>query len=131
MLSCKRNSSHARTCSPHVDGVVLNDEMVIIHSSGSTGEPEVFEPYTAVRLPSILGDLGRRSEALWERHSLDALAKGPWSRAIRAGTLVVGSVTAPWVHFTGPLDGLAEAHVACSRRRSMDVIIMLGPTRGC
>ena len=67
---------------PHADGEVLNDEVVIIHSSGSTGEPKVFEPYTEVRLPSILGDVGRRSEALWERCSLDALAKGPWSRAI-------------------------------------------------
>ena len=29
---------------PHIDGKVLNDEVVIIHSSGSTGEPEVFKP---------------------------------------------------------------------------------------
>ena len=62
---------------PHVDGEVLNDEMVIIHSSGSTGEPEVFEPYTGIRLPGILSNVGRRSEALWERRSLDASAKGP------------------------------------------------------
>ena len=32
----------------HADGEVLNDEMVIIHSSGSAGELEVFEPYTKV-----------------------------------------------------------------------------------
>jgi len=64
---------------PHADGEVLNDEMVIIHSSGSVGESEVFEPYTGVRLLDILGDIGRRSEALWERRSLDASAKGPWS----------------------------------------------------
>ena len=31
---------------PHTDREVLNDEVVIIHSSGSTGEPKVFEPYT-------------------------------------------------------------------------------------
>ena len=63
----------------HVDGEVLNDEVVIIHSPGSVGELEVFEPYTGVRLPGILGYVGRWSEALRERRSLDASAKGPWS----------------------------------------------------
>ena len=62
---------------PHVDGEVLNDEVVIIHSLGSAGKPEVFEPYTGIRLPGIFGDVGRRSEALWEQRSLDASAKGP------------------------------------------------------
>ena len=56
---------------PHIDGEVLNDEVVIIHSSGSTDEPKVFKPYTRVCLPGILGDVGRRSEALWERRFLD------------------------------------------------------------
>ena len=64
---------------PYVDREVLNDEVVIIHSTGSAGEPEVFNPYTGVRLPGIFGDVGRRSEALWERRSLDVSAKGPWS----------------------------------------------------
>ena len=113
---------------PHIDGEVLNDEVIIIHSSGSVGEPKVFEPYTGVRLPGILSYVGRRSEALWERWSLDASAKGPWSRAIRAGTSIVGSVTMPGVHFTGPLDGLAGARAACSHRRPMDIIIMPGLT---
>ena len=67
---------------PHTDGEILNDEMVIIHPSGSTGKPEIFEPNTRVHLPGVLGDVGGRSEALWERRSLDALAKGPWSQAI-------------------------------------------------
>ena len=64
---------------PHADGEVLNDEVVIIHSSGSIGELEIFEPYTGVHLPVVLGDVGGRSKALWEWRSLDALAKGPWS----------------------------------------------------
>ena len=64
---------------PHANGEVLDDEVIIIHSSGSVGEPEVFEPYTGVRLPNVFGDVGRQSEALWERRSLDASAKGPWS----------------------------------------------------
>ena len=81
MLSCERNLSHARTCSP-IDGEVLNDEVVIIHSSGSVGEPKVFEPYFGVCLPDILGDVGRWSEARWERHFLDATAKGLWSQVI-------------------------------------------------
>ena len=51
---------------PHVDGEILNDEMVIIHPSGSTSEPEIFEPNTGVRLPGVLGDVGGRSEAMWE-----------------------------------------------------------------
>ena len=63
---------------PHTDGEVLNDEVVIIHSFGSAGEPEVFEPYTRIRFPGVFGDVGRWSEALWERHFLDAMAKGPW-----------------------------------------------------
>ena len=29
---------------PHVNGKILNDEEVIIHSSSPIGEPEVFEP---------------------------------------------------------------------------------------
>ena len=62
---------------PHRWGV-LNDEMIIIHSSDSAGESKVFEPYSEVCLAGILGDVGWRSEALWERCSLDATTKGPW-----------------------------------------------------
>ena len=62
---------------PHVDGEVLNDEVVIIHSRGSIGEPEVFEPYTEVCLPGVLGDVGGWSKVLWERRFLDTTAKGP------------------------------------------------------
>ena len=44
---------------PHTDGEVLNDEVVIIHSSGSVGEPEVFEPYlgfvSLIYLATLLG----------------------------------------------------------------------------
>ena len=111
---------------PHTDGEILNDEVVTIHSSGSAGEPEVFEPYTGVHLPGILGDVGRWLEALWERFSLDASAKGPWSWAIRAGTPVVGSATTPRMHLTGPPDGPVGPHAACSHRRLMDIIVMSG-----
>ena len=64
---------------PHADGEVLNDEVVIIHTSSLACELEVFEPYTEIHLLSIFGDVGRRSEALWEWCSLNATAKGPWS----------------------------------------------------
>ena len=74
---------------PHIDGEVLNDEVVIIHSSSSAGEPEVFEPYTRVRLPDAPSVVGGRSEALWERRFLDATTKGPWPRTIRAGAPVI------------------------------------------
>ena len=57
---------------PHVDGEVLDDEVVIIHSSGSVGKPEVFEPYTGIRLPVYLAMLvgGQKrcgNGALWMR----------------------------------------------------------------
>ena len=87
---------------PHTNGEVLNDEVVIIHSSSSTGEPEVFEPYTRIRLPSIFSDIGRQSEALGDWHLLDATAKGPWSWDIQARTLVVQSTTMPRVRFLAP-----------------------------
>ena len=52
---------------PHVDGEILNDEMVIIDPSGSAGELEIFEPNTRVHLLAVLGDVGGRSEVLWEQ----------------------------------------------------------------
>ena len=64
---------------PYADGEVLNDEVAIIHSSGLAGEPKVFEPYTGICFPSVFGDVGRWSKALWERRFLDATAKGLWS----------------------------------------------------
>ena len=63
---------------PHRWGV-LNDEVVIIHSSGSVGELKVFEPYTGIRFPGVFGDVGRWSKMLWERRSMDARTKGLWS----------------------------------------------------
>ena len=74
---------------PHADGEILNDEVVIIHSSGSAGKLEVFEPYTGVHFPGVFGDVGRWSEAMWERRFLDATAKGLWSGAVRARTPIV------------------------------------------
>ena len=47
---------------PHANGKVLDDEIVIIHSSGSTGEPEVFKPNAWVCLPGVFGDVGGWSE---------------------------------------------------------------------
>ena len=64
---------------PLADGEVLNDEVVIIDSSSSTGEPEVFEPYTWICFPGVFGDVGGWSEALWEWCSLNATAESPWS----------------------------------------------------
>ena len=111
---------------PHIDGEILNDEKVIIHPSGLAGKLEIFEPNTRVRLPGVLGDVGGRSEAMWERRSPDTPAKGPWSRALRAGTPVVWLATMPGVRFTAPLDGLARTRVACPHRCPVDIIIMAG-----
>ena len=43
---------------PYADGDILNDEKVIIHPSGSIGEPEIFDLNTRVRISSVLGDVG-------------------------------------------------------------------------
>ena len=63
---------------PHADGEILNDEVVIIHSPSSAGEPKVFKPYTGVCFPGVFGDVGGWLKVLWERRSLDATTKGPW-----------------------------------------------------
>ena len=97
---------------PHVDGEVLDDEVVIIHSSGSIGEPKVFEPNAWVCILGVFGDVGGRPETLWERCSSDASDEGPWPRALRAQALVVLPVTALGACFTTSLDGLARIRVA-------------------
>ena len=74
---------------PQADGEILNDEVVIIHSSSSVGEPKIFKSYIGVRLPGVSGDVRGWLEALWKQHCLDAMTKGPWSWAIRARTPVV------------------------------------------
>ena len=104
----------------------MNDEKVIIHPSGSAGEPEIFEPNTGVCLPGVLGDVGGRSEALWERRSPDTPIKGLWSQALRAGTSVVWPAIMPGVCFTTPLDGSAGTRVVYPRRRSANIVIMPG-----
>ena len=100
--------------------------MVITYPSGSVGEPKIFEPYTRVRLPNVLGDVGGRLEALWEWRSPDTPAKGPWSRAIRARTPIILTAAMPRERFTAPLDGPTGARVTCPRRRLKDIIIVSG-----
>ena len=90
---------------PHTSGEVLIDEVVIIHSSSSAGEPKVFEPYIGIHFPGVFGDVGGWLEALWERHFLDATTKGPWSRAIRARIPAIWSATMPGVRVSTLLDG--------------------------
>ena len=63
---------------PNGNGEVLNDEVVIIHSFGSIGEQEIFEPYTGVRLLGVFGDVGGRPETLQKWRSPDAPAEGLW-----------------------------------------------------
>ena len=110
---------------PHANGKVLDDEIVIVHSSGSTGEPKVFEPNAWVCLPGVFGDVGGRSETLWERCSPDASAEGLWPRALRTRAPVVWPATAPRACFTASLYGLAGIRVAC--HRMTDIVIMSGP----
>jgi hypothetical protein len=78
---------------PDTDGEVLDDEVVIIRL-------EIFQLYSGVRLPGVLGDVGGRPEARREWRFLDAASEGPWARAIRIGALVAVVVTqsaaTPW-----------------------------------
>ena len=91
---------------PHADGEILFDEVVIIHSSGSTGELEVFEPYTRVRFPGVSGDVGGWSKALWEQCSLDVTTKGPWPHAWDACPRTPRwSGQGPYRLLSPPLDG--------------------------
>ena len=64
---------------PHANGKILNDEIVIIHSSGPTSESEVFEPNAWVCLPGVFGDVGGWLETLREWCSPDTPAEGPRS----------------------------------------------------
>ena len=111
---------------PHANGKVLNDEIVIIHSSSPTGKSEVFEPNAWVCLPGVFGDVGGRSETLREWHSLNTLAEGSWPQALRARAPVIWPTTAPGARFTTSLDGLAGVRVACCH--TVDIVIMLSRT---
>jgi hypothetical protein len=62
---------------PDTDGEVLDDKVIIIHSSGLTSELEVFQPYSGVRLPGVLSDVSGRSEARREWRFLDAMNEVP------------------------------------------------------
>ena len=73
---------------PHIDGEVLNDVVVIIHSSGSTGELEVFDPYTEIRLLVYLAMLvgGQKhcgNDATW-MHRPKAHGPGPSGLGLRS-----------------------------------------------
>ena len=103
----------------------MNDEIVIIHSSDPTGEPEVFEPNAWVCLPRVFGDVGGRLEMLRERCFLDAPAEGPRPWALGAGAPVVWPATVLGARFAGSLDGLAGICGTC--RRMVDIVITLGP----
>jgi hypothetical protein len=48
---------------PDADGEVLDDAVVIIRPSGSVGELEIFQPYSGVCLPGVLGNVREWSKA--------------------------------------------------------------------
>ena len=111
---------------PYANGKILDDEKVIIHSSGSTGVSEVFKPNAWVCLPGVFGDVGGRPETLWKRCSPDAPAEGPWPRALRAGASVIWPAIAPGARFIASLNGSAKVCVACYRMA--DVVTVSGST---
>jgi hypothetical protein len=47
---------------PNTYGEVLDDEVVVIRSSSLASESEIFQPYSWVRLPDVLGDVVGWSE---------------------------------------------------------------------
>jgi hypothetical protein len=103
---------------PDIDGEVLDDEAVI-RPSGSIGEPKIFQPYSRVRLPGVLGDVGGRLEVWQECCFLDAMTEGPWARAIRTGVpvavLIARSAATPVGHLLVlPLGLVGISHIRSS-----------------
>ena len=43
---------------PHADGEILDDEVVIIDSSGSVDDSKVFKPYIGVHFFGVSSDVG-------------------------------------------------------------------------
>ena len=100
----------------------MDNEVVIIPTTGLIGKPIVFKPKPRVCLPRVLRDVGRWSIPWWEHSIEDVLAKGlrAWQAEARAPVLtaviasaasrmiaVVGSF--PWVAVGAPtgVDGAA------------------------
>ena len=110
---------------PYANGKILNDEIVIIHSFGPTGEPEVFKPNAWVCLPSVFGDVGGRPKTLREWCFPDAPAEGPRPWVLGARAPAIRPATAPRACFASSLDGLAGICSTC--HRMVDSVITLGP----
>jgi hypothetical protein len=88
---------------PDTDGEVLDNEIIIVRSSGPTSEPKVFQPYTTVRLPSVLGDVGRWSEARREWCLLDAMTEGPQCTRALVAVPIARSAATPGVPPRAPV----------------------------
>ena len=71
------------------DWEILDDEAVVVRSSGPAREPIIFQPHTGVRVPDILHDVCRWLEALEERSPTDRLGEGARSGGVWARAPVV------------------------------------------
>jgi hypothetical protein len=96
---------------PNTDGEVLDDEVVVVHLSSPTSEPEVIQPYSRVCLPSIFGDVGGRSEARREWRFLDATTEGLQAQGVRIGA----SVAFPIARSATMLGGASSCSTSDSR----------------
>ena len=68
---------------------VVDNEVVIIRTTGLTGKPIVFKPKPGVCLPRVLRDVGRWSIPWWEGRVEDVTAEGlrAWQAGARASVL--------------------------------------------
>ena len=81
---------------------VLDDKEVIGRSPGSAGEPVILQPYVGVHFPSVLGNVGGRSESRQELRILDSMPeraqpRSLWTRAPVVLGVVATSAPALWL----------------------------------
>jgi hypothetical protein len=112
---------------PDTDVEVLDDEIIIVRSSGS--EPEDFQPYTRVCLPSVLGDVGGRSEARREWCFLDLMTEG-----LRAWVVWTGAPVSVPIARSAAMPGgcllvlpFGLVVISCIRGHQVDVGAAAGP----
>ena len=60
----------------HEHWKVVDNEVIIIRTTGLTGKPIVFKPKSGVCLLGVLRDVGRWSIPWWEHSVEDVTAKG-------------------------------------------------------
>ena len=72
----------------------MDNEIIIIHSTGLASNPIILEPRSGVHFPRVFQDVGRRSVPRWEDDVEDVSAKGLRSQQVGARDSVLAAVIA-------------------------------------